>query len=153
MSSSVSRPSVESCTTDDWELEKAMRDATSTHELYVLLARSECFKPLAYVSSTCVDTDCAGSRLLASTVGTFHERERATSSTASVTVSAALAVVCEPKRAEIVAVPAELASMRVLLTDDRKTTPGDDDSRLLWCVTSVVVPSVRDVLTCAVAWK
>ena len=75
--------------------------------------------PLAYLSVIFVDCVCPGCRLFASSEGTFHNREAAASRTVSCTLSDALATVAVPKRAVIVAVPAALASIRVLFTEVR----------------------------------
>ena len=52
-------------------------------------------------------------------------------------------VVVAPNRAVIVDVPAEDACIRVLLADEMYTTPGCEDAKLVWPVTTCDVESER----------
>jgi len=73
---------------------------------------------------------------LSSITGTVHESESAASRNALCTVRLAFALVLAPNLATMVATPALLASMRVLLDDVIDTTTGSDDSKVLWDVTT-----------------
>jgi hypothetical protein len=118
LSCNVSWPSDDKLITLGCALVNETRAPTSIHESYVLLARLAWTSPLAYVSCTCVDTDWLASRLFPSTFGTLHDTELAESTTESTTATSWNAVVV-PKVPVILALPADLASKRVLLDDAR----------------------------------
>ena len=154
LSSSVTRPSDETSSIPGWSLAKLTRESMSIHDLYALLTRLARASPLASVSRTCVVTDAPASRAFLSTLGTVHETALTVSSCSFRTLSAELTVVYDPKLAVIVDVPADTARMRVLLADERDTTDGADEERLVRAVTSNVSDEpVRCATTLAVAWK
>eukprot|EP00966_Prymnesium_polylepis_P035258 819351-Prymnesium_polylepis.2 len=91
---------------------------------------------------TCVARDAPASILLAASDGIDQESALGESNCLSQTVRF-MVVMVMPNSAVIVDTPAECACIRVLLADETYTTPGCEDAKLVYPVTTCDVESER----------